>query len=227
MGVVPNSISGKIEFFENRVDLWTANAATIGLTPSQATAVAALAAAARDAYTAAQIARDNAKSATETQNIAVDLLASLGGDLVKTIRTYAETNNTPMVYALANVPAPAEPEPLGPPATPTDLNVTLNNTGGADLTFKASKAGGTTFIVQRRTQSVDAPASNTWTTLGVTEAKTFTDDTLPRGLAQADYRVFATRSAGTSQPTQPVSILFGTTDSSGNVSMPRYVKLAA
>ena len=222
MGVVPKTIHGRIAFFENRVDLWTANADRIGLTPAQTDALAARAAAARDAYCTALTARDHAVSATEAQNVAVGELADLGGDLVNTIRAYALANNDPAVFALANVPAPAAPSPRGAPDTPAELVARLNNSGGIALSFKASRAGGTTFVVQRRTVGVNPSVPGTsstdeWTTLGVTNGKTFTDDTLPRGLAQADYRVYATRAGGTSQPTQPVGVLFGTVDSGPNL----------
>lgn len=57
MGVVPNTIIGQIQFFENHIGKWAVAPTTIGLTAAQVTSITALTSAARAAYEAAEIAR--------------------------------------------------------------------------------------------------------------------------------------------------------------------------
>lgn len=210
MAIVPSGINAKISFFENHIDAWTTNADAIGLATAQLTQLTALITAARTAYNDALTARDAAKSATLVQRIAVDAMASLGGDMIKTVRAYAETNNNPSVFSLAQIPAPSEPSPLGPPASPTELSASITTAGTVVLRFAASKQGGTSFTVERSTVTPGGSPS-AWVLIGVAEEKVFEDDGVPVGLASALYRVTARRSGGVSQPTAPVSVLFGST----------------
>jgi hypothetical protein len=231
VSVIPDTLAEKLEFFEARLAEWATNAAAIGLTPGQVTGIAAITAEARAKYSAATAARASSKSATIEQKIAFDALNTFGGDLVKTIRTFAETNNNPGVYALASIPEPAEPTPLGPPEAPTETNAALNLSGGIDITFKASKTGGTTFVVERRTVELGGTPPTGWTQIGITETKTFTDSALPQGLASAHYRVIATRSGGVSAPSQSADLQFGTvangSQTSSATATTNGIKLAA
>jgi hypothetical protein len=211
MSIVPPNLSEKIEFFESHIAPWTDNAAAIGLTPGQVTGITAMTAAARAAYNDAIAQREAAKNATLAQKLAVDMMGSFGGDLIKTIRAFAETNNNPTVYTLASIPEPATPTPLGPPATPEDVTVGLTTAGSVTLAWKGSRQGGTSFNIQRRTQT-PGNTFTAWTLIGTSEEKSFEDANLPVGLASAQYRVTAVRSAGASQPSTPVSLLLGTAE---------------
>ena len=215
MPVVPSGFDAKIEFFETHLAPWAANTAAIGLSPSQVNAITVITAQARTAYNAAQAAREASKAATIEQKIALDLLAELGGDLVKTIRTFAETNNNDMVFSLAQLPAPAPPTPVGKPATPTDVTATLTTDGSVRVAFKATRAGGTSFLIQRAITQPGGSISP-FTLLFSTDAKSFIDETVPNGLASVSYRVVASRPAGNSLPSQPVTLLFGNPNVSSN-----------
>jgi hypothetical protein len=153
-------------------------------------------------------ARAAARAATEAQNQLVAAMAELGGDYIKIIRTKAETDNNPTIYQLAKIPAPKPPAPLGPPEVPTDLVATLGNEGQIFLRWKASRRGGTSFSIERST-------GNSFSLIGTSEFKTFTDEALPGGVAQVSYRVRASRSGGNSQASQPVTLFF----SAGNVTI--------
>ena len=230
MGVIPTSKPAQLAFFEQHIAQWTANAASIGLTPGQATGIAAFTAQARATFDEAQDARQASKDATLAQNIAFDGLLNFGADLIKIIRAYAEVNDSPMVYTLAGIPQPAEPTPLGPPATPTDLVATLNTSGGVVVTFKGSKAGGTAWVVERRTVVAGGGTPTAWSKVGITETKSYTDEALPQGLDSVQYRVIASRSGGLSAPTQPVVLQFGTVAGASQSGAPQNtagIKLAA
>ncbi|MCL4222707.1 MAG: hypothetical protein KJZ65_15215 [Phycisphaerales bacterium] len=212
MGTVPVKINDKIAFFETHLPVWGANTAAIGLTAAQVTSLATLTAAARSAFTAAITARNAARAATSAQNDAVALMGEFGGDLVKTIRAFAETTNNPNVYNIAVIPPPAPPAPLGPPATPTNLTTTLNNAGQVQLSWGGTRAGGTSYLIERSVASSAGP----WTLVGISEERKFTDQNVPSAVPSVSYRVSATRSGGTSNPTAPVTILFGTASGHGS-----------
>jgi len=215
MGVVPNSIVGRIQFFEEHLPVWVDNAAKIGLSSVQLTDLATRTAQARADFETALASRSEAKANTELQNLSVGSMYNLGSDLIKTVRAYAETTEDPTVYASAQIPAPATPTPLGPPATPTDLAVTLTTVGDLELTWKASRAGGTSFSIERQTGP-----TGSWSLIGTSEDKTFTDSAVPTGETQIAYRVTAARSGGASDPTPPFVVYFGTAGaSSGGESL--------
>lgn len=211
MGTVPTTIADKIAFFETHLPIWGANTAAIGLTAAQVTSLASLTAAARSAYTAAITARNAARAATSAQNDAIDLMAELGGDLVKTIRAFAETTNNPNVFNIAVIPPPAPSAPLGPPQTPANLTTLLNNAGQVQLSWGGTRAGGTSYLIERSVASSAGP----WTLVGTSEERRFTDQNVPSAVPSVSYRVTATRSGGSSSPTAPVTILFGTNSGQG------------
>lgn len=213
MSVLPDTQSEKITFFENRLPVWAPAAADIGLTPAQIAELTNLTAAARNAYNAARAARAASKAATQTQNDAIDAMASLGADFVKTIRAYAETNADPAVYTTAQIPAPKTPAPLGPAPTPTDLSAAVTNTGAVQLTWNAETRGRVGFVIERRTTLPGQPVGQ-WTLIGTATNKNFLDELVPTGLENAQYRVTAERPGGRSQPTEPIVVLFGTGASS-------------
>ncbi|HED52858.1 MAG TPA: fibronectin type III domain-containing protein [Phycisphaerales bacterium] len=208
MATVPNGINERISFYENHVNIWGPNAAAIGLNPADIASLVTLVQTARAAHTAALAARESAKAATLEQTNALKGMDTLGGDLIKTIRAFAETTQNPDVYATAQIPAPAAPTPMGPPETPTALSATITNAGEVELAWTASRAGGTTFAIERRTQTPGQPFG-AWELLGSTPKKEFTDTAVPVGLESAQYRITADRTGGQSTPTEPVVVLFG------------------
>ena len=85
-----------------------ANGRTNGLTPEQATGFAVNTNAAVAANLAQEEAQTTAKVATQTVNDAVGVLRGDAGDVVRSIRAFAELQANPnAVYALAQIPAPA------------------------------------------------------------------------------------------------------------------------
>src|SRR6476661_7841862 len=108
MGVVPPTKVGKIEFYENHITPWSANAVAIGTTAAAVTDLQTKTTAARAAYTAQQAALDAAKSATLAYTNAVNAMAAAGAAIISQIRAKAKTAGNG-VYVLASIPAPATP----------------------------------------------------------------------------------------------------------------------
>lgn len=215
MAVVPAGTPEKLAFFETRLPVWAADAEGIGLSAAQIAELTALTVAARNAYNAAITARAAARAATQAQNDAIGAMAGLGGDLVKTIRAFAQTTDDPAVFAAAQIPAPRPKTPLGPAPTPTNLTAELTNSGGIRLRWTASSRGRTGFVIERRlTRQGEIPGA--WSLIGTSVAKSFTDNAVPTGLESAQYRVTAERPGGRSEPTEPIVVLFGTAAPSGD-----------
>lgn len=197
MAIVPNTRLGKIEFYEAHIQPWAANAANIGLTSAQVAALMSQTAAARVAYNQAQAARDAAKAATQTFYNAVGTMADHGAGLIKTIKSYAETQDDPNVYVLAQIPPPAEPSPVPAPGTPYQPRVSLMQSGELALRWKCDNPAGSTgtmYEVQRRVG--DGP----YVFVGSVGERIFADESLPAGSASVVYKVTAVRSTKRGEP---------------------------
>lgn len=226
MGVVPNTLNEKIQFFEERLPVWAVNPTLIGLSPADIVTLSNLTTQARADYEEARTARNNAQAKTLVQNESVNAMGKFGGDAVKTIRVTAQRTNNPNIYALAQIPPPAEPTPLGPAETPTDVTSTLLNGGSVELTWKGSREGGTSFRIFRSTKTPDAEPTN-FQLIGTSEERKFTDDTLPIGLANATYYIVAVRSGGSSGNSDVSTIFFGSGASNPGQSSSPNLTIAA
>ncbi len=208
MSVLPDSRLAKLEWFEQRLALWAASAATLEISAAQITDLQTRISAARAAYTFAHIARNNAKSATANYYAASDNLNELGRILIRNIKTTAETTGNPQVYILADVPEPAEPSPLGPPPIPTDLLARLSTSGIVHVTWKCTRRGGTSFQVFRSLTSPDNQ-NTPYVMIGVSEEQKFTDSNVPAGYMAVTYKIVAGRGGGYSDPSDPTILYFG------------------
>lgn len=198
MSIVPSSRIGKVEFYESHITAWTTSAAAIGLQPSAVATLESATKAAREAFTAAEIAREAAKSATQlfyTRVREMHNAPGMGSDMLDTIKTFALTTNNPDVYTLAQIPPPATPGTTPPPGTPFDFTVGLLQTGAIELKWKCnnpSGIGGTIYEVQRSING--GPA----TFVGSSGVKSFIDSTISGG--PATYTVTAVRSTARGNP---------------------------
>ncbi len=207
MGVLPGSRIDRIEWFEQRLAAWLLNASDIGLSLPQVSQLQGEISAARIAYNNAQQARNDSRSATVGFYDAEGVMTDDGRDLISTIKAYAETTDDPNVYVLANVPPPADPTPIGAPGMPTDITTTLNNIGHLILTWKATNASASTGAYFELSRRLDGEAS--FTLLGTTGTKDFTDVTVPLGTAQATYVITPKRGELTGDPSNQVVVQFG------------------
>lgn len=207
--VVPDTRQEMIAWYAQRAASWATNAANIGLDTSQVTALATLINAAQTTESAAFTARAASRNATVNYHTNADILKEFGAGLVKTIKAYADATDSNTVYSLASIPPPSKPGPLGVPETPTDVRAILNNNGQVELKWQGSRAGGTSFRIERNVFPIGGAASN-WQLIDVVEERNYVDSNVPQGLAMALYRVFAQRSGGVSVASEPGQVIFGT-----------------
>ncbi len=223
MGVIPNTRIGKIEFYEAHLAAWATNAADIGLDPAAVLAFQTLVSNARTGYLDAEMAREASKAATQNFYIETDAMAAVGSSLIRAIRNYAESNDDPSVYTLAQIPAPAEPGPVGPPGQPYEFIVGLAATGALGLKWKCDNpagASGTVYEIQRRL------GTGPFEFVGVPGERTFEDSTIPAGSSSIVYQITAVRSKTRGQPAQFL-VNFGTGGATAFAITGNDIRLAA
>ena len=208
MATYPKNRAEFLTWAEAHVDVFAAQAANIGLTPAQTTAFKNQVIALRTRTTAQRVARDAAKAATEAAVDADSAARELTSDLVRSIRAFATNSNNPNVYVLAQIPAPpAGGAPVPPPGQPTDFKVELNSDGSITLKWKAKHPEGSdrvVYFVQRKLASEPA-----FSLVGGSGEKSYQDDTLPVGSDGATYIVTAQRGNVQGQPSQQLTVTFG------------------
>ncbi len=187
-GIVPHTQQGAIDFFANRAPTWAANQASIGISAAQVVDIDAKITVAQSKLAAAQAARIAARTATLELNEALADMRSFGGDLIKTIRAFAETTGDANVYTLSDIPPVAPPTPAGPPDQPTELTASILLPFGIGLEWKGSVSQSAYFSIWRR-----LPGESAFTMLDTTKAKSFEDRTLPGATASVEYYVAAIR----------------------------------
>ena len=200
MSVVPDKYIDRVQFYETHLTPWAANAVAIGTTAGLVTDLTTKTTAARAAYDAQQSVQAAAKAATLTLKTSVAAMGLAGAAIINQIRAKAASGGDG-VYALAQIPAPAVPAPVGRPGTPTGFEVALNGDGALGLKWKcANPAGsvGTIYQVWRRINGTGTPsASATFDYLGGSGTKSFNDATVPAGSAALTYQIQAVRSTAT------------------------------
>lgn len=216
MAVVPTKRSDMINFFATRLPVWAQNPTAIGLTSDL---VAELSVRVNAAQTAAadQLTRQaQAKAASEEANTQAAGLRSFGGNLVNTVRSFAETSDNPAVYTLAQIPAPSAPTPAPPPSMPYDLKADIDNNGDVVLAYKADNAAphtGVFFEIRRRLEGESG-----FTLIGTSGVKNFTDKAIPLGTTNAIYTVTARRGALSSPTSENIAVPFASGNNSQQAS---------
>ena len=190
--VLPNSRAEMIDWFIERIAYWNKDPASIGLTAAQVADLANRLSAAESDLETATTARIDSKQATLNYYTTSDDLRNFGGDLIKTIRTFAETNDDPSVFALAEIPEPSPPTPAGPPEQPTELSAKILLPFGLGLAWKGSVAQGAYFGIWRR---IDGESD--YTLIATSKDKNYDDQTLPAGTATVSYYISAHRDSFT------------------------------
>lgn len=209
MSEIPDTINGKIQYFEQHIPLWAADPVAIGLTAQQMMDITSLTGAARVAYNAAQAARQESKGATVTQNAAVASMMTLGTALIATIKAYADANGNDLaVYTSAGISPGGTPTPLPAPVPATDVSAMLLNSGEIRLSWRGTVANGTFYTVHRR---IGNGAGDGFELIGSAAAKAFVDTTIPAGTSEASYYLVTHRDELTSDNSEPITVRFGVT----------------
>ena len=219
MSVVPGNYIDKVQFYETHLTPWAANAVAIGTTAALVTDLTTKTAAARAAYDAQQSVQAAAKAATLSLGTAVAAMGSAGAAIINQIRAKAASGGDG-VYALAQIPAPATPTPVGTPGTPTSFAASLGADGALGLKWKCVNpigSVGTIYQVWRRINGTGGTggASVDFAYLGGSGTKSFTDSTVPAGSAAVTYQIQAVRSTAVG-PWAQFNVNFGV---SGGESM--------
>jgi hypothetical protein len=191
MNVLPDRDHQIIEFCSLHQPVWAEHADRLRLDPEHLEALGAQAVAAREAFQAAQAAREAAKAATMTLNAVLAELRATAAACVKTIKASAGSDEAPSeVYALAQIPEPARPSPLGAPgaAQRIAINLVSGGAGGVKITWTArdaSRSTGAVFEVLRRV------GASAMLVVGVAQGGprgrfSFVDDRVPEGAGSGD-----------------------------------------
>jgi len=207
VGVVPTKDIEAIQFFESHIPVWQSHAAAIGVLAANVTSLDTATKAARTAVTDQFNAKQAAKAATTGLNNAVDAMRNVGGDLIKTIKAFADTTNNPNVFTIAQVPPPAPPSPAPPPGQPEKFKVELTPSGAILLSWKAKNAaasGGVYFSVRRKLNT-----EAEFHLVGNTGSKSFVDDTITQGTTGATYIVQGYRGLNAGEESEQVAVQFG------------------
>lgn len=191
MSVIPNDKLAKIAFCENHTGPWASNSTAIGTTAAAVTDLTTKTTAARTAYNAQQAAQQAAKAATLTYVSAVRVMAQAAQSIIDQVRVKAGIDGD-SVYALAEIPAPATPSPIGALGKPSDFTVELDTNGELLLKWKCTNPVGATGVVYQIWRTIGAAGTEEY--LGGVGGKSFTDSTVPTGTSQIEYQVQAVRS---------------------------------
>ncbi len=221
--VVPSKDIDALAFFESHTIVWAVAPIGLGLTAAEVTGLDVLTKAARQALSDQTKAKNAAKAATTAWNNAVTAMRNSGGNLVKTIKAFAETTNNPTVFSMAQIPMPAAPTPLPPPGQPTTFTVQLTGTGAVQITWKATNGAASTgafFVVSRK-----LVGESVFTNVGNVGTKKFTDSTITQGTTGATYIVQGFRGNQSGMPSEQLSVQFGVSAGGGLVNS--QLKMAA
>lgn len=213
MAVLPQSREEMIQWFANRIASWAVSPTSIGLTAQQIVDLSTKLAQAQADLQAAVEIRIQSKNKTAAFHLSSDDLRDFGSDLIATVKARAEATNDPTIFQKASIPPPSPPSPVGPPATPTNLVAISNPFGYIDLAWKGARSNGVQFTIQRQSIELDGTLG-TWTTIATVPANEYSDTTVPTGFRGMNYRVWAQRTGGQSQPTESTTVWFGVNGSS-------------
>jgi hypothetical protein len=214
MSVIPPSKEDMIAFFASHVPVWTANAEQIGLDPLDAAELSALLSAAQTLQAEANAKSDAKKAAVLAANQAAAALRAAGAGDLATIKAFAKSTNDPSVYTKAQIPEPAGRTPAPPPSMPYDLDASIDNNGNVVLSFKADNAQSHTGVFFEVRRKLDGQSS--FTLVGSTGTKTFTDQGIQNGTTSAVYNVTARRGDLASPTSENIYVPFA---SGGNGSV--------
>lgn len=206
--VIPQPKMDYLLFCQTHITPWTDHAAAIGLTAPMVEAWKSLYTEAQASWNAAKEAREAAKGATMVSDQNIALSRASTAELVRLIKNYALTQNDPMVYALAQIPAPLPPSSLPPPAQPTDLRAALNTEDGSlTVRWKANNAKGVTSVVYYIRRRIGLAGA--WEPVSAVGGRVFTDDTVPAGSAIVQYQVQGQRGTQLGPVSATMTIFFG------------------
>ena len=204
--VPPQPKIDQIIWFENHYPTWTLTPTAFGATAAQVSAVTNATKAARDAYTAAQLARQNSKNATTTEDMAVKTMLTGGRDLVNIMKSFISNSNNAALWGQAGLEPSAGPGTAPDPTAPYQLNASLDSQGNVIVKWKTSQPVGVSGVIYSVRRSIDG---GEFVLLDSVGGKTFTDETVPVGTQSVSYAIKAKRGTQVSKWSEALTIRFG------------------
>lgn len=216
MSTIEQTQQGTLDFVSQRLGPWTENAEQLTLSLEDTTTLSSLLSDAQTKFDEAKSAWNEYRAKVDAQDEAIDALYNFASLLVQQIRVAARKQGTNELYQLAQIDPPKPATPRSEAPIPTNLTTDTTTSGQIVLAFKGSKAGGVVFEVQRQLVPIgELPGA--WQSLGTIGAKEFTDQNVPSGMSQINYRVRTVLTTGiVSQWSFPAPFYFG----SGNQATP-------
>lgn len=206
---VPSGDRASLEFTEARAQVWSDNAALLGIGDARAAELVASSDAAAEALRLRVEAVRAAEAATLAWHAAAARNRALAQDLVRSIRYTATSGSDPdAVYAAAMIDPPSDRRELPEPEVPSKLDVTLDSEGRAVIRFDGCWHGGTVWTVQRRVADADGRLG-AWEEAATVLRREFVDEATPSGVQSVAYRVRAVRRGGASAFSSPVVLPMG------------------
>lgn len=188
---LPRKKAEKIQYFQDRIPLYTTNQAAIGASSADITAITALTTAARDAFNAYNEAVVVAKQLLGDADIAINAMAEKGAVIIEGARLKAKATGNESVYTMAGLPIPSTPAHKGDPGTPYAYKLELQPDGSLKMKFKCNNPVGTTGTIYHVYRQIDDGA---FVYLGGSGQKQFVDTTIPTGVTKLTYKIQAVRS---------------------------------
>lgn len=212
MAVIPDKRLEQLIFAEAHLPVWAVTPAAIGLVASQITLLTSLVEEGRKDFDASVAARDASKAATEKMYGSIGDMREQLAAMIRSIKTFAEASSNPAaVYSAAAIPAPLPPSQAPAPGKPFEFRVEILDTGALRLNWKCDNPEGVAGTVYEVFRGVQGSAL---AYVGMSGAREFIDETVPRSLLPIVYRITAVRSTRRGDPSS-LTVSFGTSGGGG------------
>ncbi|MCH7793386.1 MAG: fibronectin type III domain-containing protein [Planctomycetes bacterium] len=207
---LPSPNHDALEWLEGHIAQWAANAGGIGVASAVVTDLATAIVNTRTAFVSTETIRSDSKTATSNFHTVADGMRAEAAPVVANIKNFAENSADPQaVYTLAGITPADPPSPALPPEQPGNLSATLNGDGSVTIEWDGRGPTGTVYILRRKLATETA---FTQIGQGDSRVKSFTDFTVPSGIASALYTVQGVRGSDASPVSPALTVLFGSAD---------------
>lgn len=207
---LPKNPKDAVAWILHRAGDWQAHAAELGLDPSAAADMVAIAQAAEAARLHASSKRSEAVFATRAWRSKADEAMDAASVLISTIKATAQGEDEKgriRLYGLAKLCLPRARRRRAPrPGRVTDLRTRLLPSGSLELRFEANHpkgARGVLYEIWRQEITADGPgAFGPFTYVATARTRTHVDRAVPPGTIRAIYRITPTSVRGRGAPAE-------------------------
>lgn len=208
MANLPSGRADQLSWLEARIDQWISKASDLNIDAADATALKAKITAARLKFNSAEVARAEAKGATQVWYEASDDMLRPARAIIQQIKAYAEaTDNVEGVFGIALMDPPQPPQPAVAPATPENIRGSVDTSGILTLAWDATPSGPSSGIIFQVSKQMQG--ATTWTLVGATYDKDYIDPQFVACDGNVSYRVQARRGDLFSGFAGPLQVNFG------------------